>query len=95
MARPNPICNTTREIGLAMHRALALKILQKTAPPAVPLASQNEWGQESGARRGKRMGNSVGPGHNVGCCRAGRNGAPAGSGGRSMQCSMQYWATAG
>jgi len=54
MARPNTICNTGRKIGLAMHLARAntgIKSLQKTAPPAVPLAIQNEWDQESGARR--------------------------------------------
>ena len=29
------------------------------------MRSKNEWGKESGARWGKRMGNSAGPGHNV------------------------------
>jgi hypothetical protein len=38
---------------------------EEDGAPAVPLAIQNEWGLESGARRGERMGNSVEPGHNV------------------------------
>jgi hypothetical protein len=45
MARPNTICNTAREIGLAMYLARAntvIKSLKKTAPLAVPLAIQNE-----------------------------------------------------
>jgi hypothetical protein len=68
MAPPQAICNTARELGVAMVHARAntvSKSLKKTASPAVPLAIQNESGQESGARWGMRRGNSVGPGHNV------------------------------
>jgi uncharacterized protein YggE len=66
MAPPQAICNSAREIALAMYLARAntlIKSLKKTAPPVV--AIQNEWGQKSGASWGKRMGNSVEPGHNV------------------------------
>jgi hypothetical protein len=41
MARANTICNTAREIGVAMCLARAnpdIKSSQKTAPPAVPVA---------------------------------------------------------
>jgi hypothetical protein len=49
MARPTTICNTAREIEVAMYLARAktvIKSLKKAAPPAVPVAIQNEFGQD-------------------------------------------------
>ena len=63
MARANTICNTSREIGAAMSLARAnpvIKSLKKTAPPAIPVAIQNEFAAaQAGTARLQRPGDAV------------------------------------
>jgi uncharacterized protein (DUF2252 family) len=64
MARPTTICNTAREIEVAMYLARAntvIKSLKKAAPPAVPVAIQNEFGQDPARDRASEWAIAMSP----------------------------------